>query len=68
MLSHPGHPQGDQGLQPHATRDNPRPARWPSAPRPTPAHRWAVVAAGDPGGVVPTGRRPVQQPQGLCHR
>ena len=35
------------------TRDNPPPARWPSAPRPTPDHRWAVVAAGDPGGVAP---------------
>jgi hypothetical protein len=50
MLSHPGHPQGDQGLQPQ-TGDNPRPVKWASAPTLTPGQRSAVGPNG-PGGAA----------------
>ena len=65
MLSHPGHPERDQGLQPHRPGITRRP---PDGLQ----HRYQLLAVGGPPsrGVIglrlcPTGRRPVQQPQGI---
>src|SRR5262249_15534527 len=65
MLSHPGHPQRDQGLQPHRPGITRRP---PDGLQ----HRYQLLAVGGPPWrwVIglrprPTGRRPVQQPQGI---
>ena len=65
MLAHPGHPQRDRGLQPH----RPGIARRPPDGL---QHRYQLLAVGGPPsrGVIglrlcPTGRRPVQQPQGI---
>ena len=47
------------------TRDNPPPARWPSAPIPTPCCRWAAVARGDWAEAARPGGGPFRQPQGI---